>query len=446
MQAAHLPRPGITSVLSLAAGSAALLSPAAQAAPGDPIGAPILVSTAATPAGLARAGNGAMVATYLRDRTLTARRFAADGAPQGPPITVAPAETADFGGDVAMDANGDFVVIWGDFDGNRQLLKARRYGADGNPQGAMTTVDAMPIRDLAIGGGPFVQYRHGYSQLAVDMNADGDFSVLWGEYRVTEVGNNAACKYLIGATCVDNLRESLKLRRFNASGAPVGAVATVAAADSGEVVVAALLNLSGGRQLVGADLTVRSDDSTVVAFSRYNTVGRQARGRLYTRTYGASLLPPPASEVGTGSDVFRAEVRVDSAADGSLVLAHRTISSDPVTFFSDCGISVDLLTAGGAPLAPRQRVDTVPGDTVCGSAPLLTMDAAGNHVVAWNSAPTRAQRYAVGGTALGGNFDLTPPSAQRFSAAFLASDAVGNFVVGYQLSGSQFVLQRYEGP
>jgi hypothetical protein len=74
------------------------------------------------------------------------------------------------------------------------------------------------------------------------------------------------------------------------------------------------------------------------------------------------------------------------------------------------------------------------------------MDSAGNHVIAFQeSSGIKARRYGIGGTALGGLFDLTPPDAID-RGPLLASDAAGHFAVAYVRPVSQLVIQLHEGP
>lgn len=435
--------------LSWVTGGTALIAPLAQAAPGDAIGAPITVASGVLATGLTRAGNGAIVATYLRGNTLNARRFAADGTPQGASIAIGPAGQVIGGGDVASDADGDFVVAWVDqaAESQRVNIRAQRYAAGGQPLGAEIAVVSVDTRDITVGQGPFLQIRRGLTDLRVDMNADGDFAVLWGEFAVTEVGNNAACKYLFGSICVDQGEESLRLRRFDANGSAVGQTSLVTRVDSRELILAGLGGFSNERQLVGSDVAMRDDDTAVVAWIRDLSIGPRDRSRLYTRQYSRGRLPTAAREIGTGSDLFRSDVRIAAAADSSLALVHRTVRNDLDTLTLECTVQLDLVAADGSPIAARQRVNAPRTDRICASLPTVSMSATGHHVVAWNEAGLQARRYATGGVALAGSFVLTPPGTSLASGAvFIDSDAAGNFVAGYSSTGDRYELRLFEGP
>lgn len=439
------PRRRATSLLSLAASSAALAPQVAEAAPGDPIGAPIPVASGVFGGHVARAGNGRMVASYLAGSVLKARRYTADGTPDGAAITVTTATGgAITSGGVSMDADGDFVVSWGDVVDRAWQLRARRYNADGTPRGGVLEVGSTADNDPRVG--ELLSVRSGLVRLTVDMNPDGDFSVLWTDYRTTFVGSRIACKYLIGATCVGDVRETIRVRRYDRNGLPRAATQVVATVSGNTLDIGGVTGLNGGRILGGADVETRADGSVIAAWSIFGRVNALDRGRLYTRTYPASGLGSSLRQIGVADRVYRADLQVDSAADGSYAIVHRSVDSDPVTFAADCGVEYDLLAADGTALAPRTRIDETPFGFDCLSSPDIEMDNAGNHVVAFQeSSGIKARRYGIGGTALGGLFDLTPPDAID-RGPLLASDAAGHFAVAYVRPVSQFVIQLHEGP
>jgi hypothetical protein len=119
-----------------------------------------------------------------------ARRFDASGAPLGPEFRVNTTEGSATQGvqwtSVAMDADGDFVVVWWVSNptlGGGEGVRGQRFDAAGRPQGEEFRVDDV--------GGPPFWTPH------VAMDADGDFVVGWW-------GSGAWA------------------RRYSASGAPLG--------------------------------------------------------------------------------------------------------------------------------------------------------------------------------------------------------------------------------
>jgi hypothetical protein len=106
------------------------------------------------------------------------RRFAADGTPGGPQFQVSSITTGyvyESQPSVAADADGDFVVVWRDYQ-NYSLpygpqIQARRFDADGTPGGPQFQVSSITT---------------GYAyerNPSVAANADGDFVVVWNDYQ-----------------------------------------------------------------------------------------------------------------------------------------------------------------------------------------------------------------------------------------------------------------------
>jgi len=93
--------------------------------------------------GLAHAPDGSFVAAFLSTQNgdggdVMAKRYDAGGAPIGAEFVVN-SRTFNLQGypDIAMDARGNFVVAWWDFagDGSDRSVSGRRFRADGTPRG-----------------------------------------------------------------------------------------------------------------------------------------------------------------------------------------------------------------------------------------------------------------------------------------------------------------------
>ena len=117
-------------------------------ASGAPVGANFLVNSYTTgnqaSVGLAHAPDGSLVATFFSTQTdpgvdVIGKRYDASGNQIGAEFLVN-STTTNLQGypDVAMDAEGNFVVSWWDFvnDGSDRSVWARRFRADGTPRGA----------------------------------------------------------------------------------------------------------------------------------------------------------------------------------------------------------------------------------------------------------------------------------------------------------------------
>ncbi|MDB5977828.1 MAG: hypothetical protein JWR07_4588 [Nevskia sp.] len=142
--------------------------------------------------------------------TIQAQRYSVNGTALGAPITVASVPKLIVLGfasapSLAMDADGDFIVVWSQgvvFDFNipdtldaaagARLIFARRYGSNGVAKGPAFLVVGDPPDVLITGGGP----------QAVAMDDNGNFVVAW---------NN------------ENLyRDTVEFKRYNTNGLQLG--------------------------------------------------------------------------------------------------------------------------------------------------------------------------------------------------------------------------------
>jgi hypothetical protein len=128
-------------------------------------------------------GGGSFVVVWQSDGQdgsflgISARRYDAAGAPQSAEFRVNTYTTGSQGiPDVAMDAGGNFVVVWrsNGQDGSNDGIFAQRYDAAGSPQGVEFQVNTYTTDR---------QYVP-----AVAMDAGGNFVVVW--QSLTQDGNN----------------------------------------------------------------------------------------------------------------------------------------------------------------------------------------------------------------------------------------------------------------
>jgi len=135
-----------------------------------------------------------------------ARRYSAEGVPQGAEVQVAATDSTVAAPSVAMDAEGNFVVVWS----SGSLLRGQRYNAVGEPQGGIfglwsTNQDPVVAMDaagnfvvaweyhgrivglrfddsgVAQGNRFFISSTESHSEgpPAIAMNAGGEFVVVW---------------------------------------------------------------------------------------------------------------------------------------------------------------------------------------------------------------------------------------------------------------------------
>ena len=144
-------------------------------ASGSPVGGEIQVNTYTTGTQVgphvARAADGRFVVAWTSEGPggsvgISARRFDSSGNPIGDEFVVNTSTSLpQSGGDVASDANGDFVVIWQSFHGGYPPsdLHGQQFDAAGTRVGAEFSIDS--------GGGDFTP--------SVSMSPSGTFVVAW---------------------------------------------------------------------------------------------------------------------------------------------------------------------------------------------------------------------------------------------------------------------------
>ena len=173
---------------------------------GSPIGGNFQVNTYTVGpqdrSAVAMAPDGAFVVVWESeeqdgsDEGVFAQRYDATGTPVGAEIQVHTTTNAgQRDPDVAMDGDGDFVVVWWDYgfpspDGNGSGIFGQRYDSAGNELGGEFQVNS---------GAPGYQYEP-----SVSMRSTGDFVVAWADYSFS------APQFAIEA------------RRFDANGDPIG--------------------------------------------------------------------------------------------------------------------------------------------------------------------------------------------------------------------------------
>lgn len=282
--------------------------------------------------------DGDFVVTYQNGPTgssfIYAQRFDKNGVLQG---TIQIDDVGSSGNDsdarIAMDDAGDFVVTWIDLVQPGVNIYARKYSSAGVAQGAAILVSSDP----------------GLAFPAVAMDADGDFVVAWA----TEVD-------IPGGTI--SSMTTVWAQRYNSSGVAQGSVIEV---SSG-------LTAANQRPDVSMDPT----GNFVVVWSGYNEFDM--------------------------SSVFAQRFSSLGVAQGSVLQVNATASID----FEDGGPSVDT-------------------------------DGSGNFVVTWTqtganpdgSLDVFGQQFDASGVRRGGEFLVNTTTDKQQAASSVAMDATGEFVV-----------------
>jgi hypothetical protein len=309
-----------------------------------------------------------------------AQRYNRAAIPQGPEFRVnATTSLSQTEPSVAMDADGNFVVVW---SGNVPLdsngIAMQRFNALGVPQGGEVRVNTFTTS---------VQ-----DQPAVAMDANGNFVVVWSRAGV-------------GA------QPQIFAQRFNAAGVQQGSEFVVETDSSFQPSVA-----------------MDADGDFVVVY---------ARGFFdHSQVYGRRFNPLGAPQGGDflinnpTSTAFQEKPAVVMDVEGNFVVTWSRVT----TFFAEGDVLVRRFNPAGVPQTDELMVNTF---TVgLQEDPAVVMDASGRFVVTWSSGDQDgsgsgvfARRYDAAGTPFTPEFRVN-----TFTTGFQNLPAVA------MLSDEEFVI------
>jgi hypothetical protein len=268
-----------------------------------------------------------------------ARRYLVSGATAtpGPEFVV----NTDFTGiqrepAVAMDSDGDFVIVWRSPDGANDGIFARRYDETGAALAVQFAVNTVTANN----------------QLApaVDMYLDGDFVVTWQSYNHAAAGSGfdiVARRYKAALNDWENTEQLVNVVTTDAQEAP-----SIAITPAGIYVIAWHSNLQDGN-LRG------------VFARRFNSAG-------------APLSDPFQVNVFTTNNQRNATVGIGNA--GQFVVTWGSQNQDSSLY----GVYARRYDAAGTALdLTDQQVNTYV--TAQQNFPAVAMDADGDFVIAWHS-------------------------------------------------------------
>ena len=206
------------------------------------------------------------------DSGIFAQRYDGTGEVQGGEFPVNAFTTGAQGApDVAMDADGDFVVAWADYDardGSAAGVFAQRYDAAGTPQAPEFQVNTFTA------GSQFYP--------SVGMDADGDFVVVW-----------------TNATAQDGSDNGVFAQRYDAAGTardPEFQVNSHTTGDQRDPAVA--MDADGDFVVVWTDYSGQDGDSWGIFAQRFDAAGAPQGDefRVNTFTTGAQRYPAVAMD------------------------------------------------------------------------------------------------------------------------------------------------------
>jgi hypothetical protein len=287
---------------------------------------------------------------------------------------------------IAMDAQGDFVVAWQsqNQDGSGSGVYAQRYNAAGVPQGSEVRVNS---------------FTTGQQQSpAIAMDTVGNFVIAW---QSDDQDGSGAGVYA---------------QRFDASGARRGdefAVNTL----TNDQQQAPSVAMDGSGDFVIAWQSGTGNAYGIVA-RRYSAAGVARGDEFAVNTY------TPDNQLGAS---------VAASPAGDFVIAWNSVSQDG----SGTGVYAQRYDAAGAPQGAEFRVNTFVFSNE--HLPSISMDGAGNFLVAWESAfqdgssyGVYAQRFSAAGAAQGAEFRVNTTTANAQFRAAVALERDGDAVVARQ--------------
>ena len=347
------------------------------------------------------------------DFSVQGQRYASDGAALGGQFQVNTYTTSTQASpSVAVDADGDFVVVWASdgsqgTDSARSSIQGQRYASDGSTRGAEFQVNS------------FTTGRQRYP--AVALAPDGDFVVVWQSN---------------GSPDTDSASSSIQGQRFASDGSVLGGQFQVNSYTTSSQGVPAVAVDSDGDFVVvwqsnGSPDTDSSDFS--VQGQRYASDSAALGGQFQVNSYTPESQRAPA---------------VALAPDGDFVVVWQNNSS-PGT---DPSIQGQRYASEGSALGGQFQVNSL--TTNLQVDPVVAVAADGDFVVVWQSngppgtglasKSLQGRRYTSDGLALGGQVQVNSYTTSFPVLPSVALDADGDFVVVWQSVGSRSIQgQRF---
>jgi hypothetical protein len=323
---------------------------------------------------------------------------------------------AQAGAAVAADGTGKFLVVWqsdlqngavgsGGRGGGSLFwgVFGQRFDAAGNPAGSEFQVNTYTTGPQA------------YPAVAAD--GLGNFDVVW-----QSLGQDGSLEGVFG-------------RRYNSAGAPLGIEFQVNAFTTGQQSSPAVAADGAGNFTVVWESVGQDGELSGVFGRRFNSAGTPLGSDFQINTFTTDSQGSPAVAA-TGAGSFVVVWMSSGGQDGS-----------------GDGVFGQRFNAAGTPLGSEFQVNTY--TTGSQQRPAVDVDGSGNFVVVWSSsggdgsnAGVFGQLFTVGGSPVGGNFQVNTYTPNNQYSPTVAADDSGEFVVawgsGFQDGGDYGVFgQRF---
>ena len=299
---------------------------------------------------------------------------------------------------VARNAKGDYVVVWLSYG----QVTGQRYNNVGQAVGGEFTVNT------------YTSSFWPQSSPAVAIDGFGNFVVTWSSTDV-------------------NGMTSVFARMFDAFGTPVGA----------EFQVTPVMTTVQQQPSVA----MNADGSFVITWTRYNQSGNK-NGNIIGRFYNSYGQPVGAEfQVSTTQTRSNEFSNVAMADNGSIVVTWQSFSATA----DNWDIFAQRIDAAGRKIGGEFRVNSFTTDMQ--TSPQVSMDAAGDFVIVWQSYTqdgsdygVYGRRYNAAGSALDASeFRVNQTTLNRQYQPDVAMDASGNFTVVWTAFGQDDVIYKDYG-
>lgn len=292
---------------------------------------------------------------------------------------------------IDADAAGNFVVVWNSEgqDGSGYGVYGQRYSAAGTPQGAEFRVNDFTTGDQL--------------DASVAMDSDGNFVAVWASHGQ------------------DGSGYGIYARRYNANGVPEG----------GEFRV----NSYTMNSQLDPSIAMNSDGDFVIVWASHSQDGD--RWGVYGRRYDSSGIPEgSAFRINSYSTDYQYFPSVAMDADGDFV----TIWTSRWQDGSNDGVYAQRFNASGIPQGSEFRVNTFTSNNQFVQS--AAMDSEGNFVIVWTSQNQDgdglgvfARRYSAAGVAQGAEFQVNTYTLANQTQSTIALNDNGDLVVTWASQG-----------
>jgi hypothetical protein len=326
--------------------------------------------------------------------SIQGQRYASNGSESGAQFQVNTFTTGlQTAPDVAIDPEGDFVVVWADYSSSVGEVKGQRYASDGSTQGGEFQINSYT---------PQMQITP-----SVAMAEDGNFVVVWASGVVTETNGDGM---------------NVRGRRFDSNGSPQDA----------DFLVNTYTTLRQWFPVVAAD---PDGDFVVVWQSRGSpdASGESIQAQRYSSDGSAQGVEFQVNAYTTNDQT---DPSVSSFADGDFVVVWESNGSFG-TDTSGRSIQAKQYDSNGSVQGGEFQVNTYTSANQ--SDPDVATTPNGSFVVTWVDAGSDGSSYSVQGQlyAFGDSeqFQInTYTTFQQFAPSVAAID--GDFVVAWVSEGS----------